>query len=342
MDFKNALITVIDKNGYSVFQDTFRVYAIICDFIGSSPYQVKLTNLFFDIQKEDDLFKIFTEKGLKKGREYLKTIYPKYKEKCSISEFKDVVNPISEIVCPIEYGKLNEVNKNKNNGVAIVKFNKTNDNKTHTSIIEGKKVDLLKRIKLEINADKIFVEYGNKFEILKNSKIITNIKAINYKFGELNGRVDYPDSKVTIRIPQQTILDLLDIESKHGDITIDNTMEVSATKLKTEGSVNVRLKGNSAIINTKNNACINGDLNNVVCNSIHGNIITFFMTNNKKKMNINLKTDKGKILMFFGDRLRRRLTKLIGRTRKIQKKEFVGKCNVSFNITTLRGKIKIY
>ena len=350
MDFKDALNTIIKKNRCEILNDNFRVRSILCDYVGFSPYQIKLVNTFCVIYKEYDLIQIFKDKGLIEGRRYLKTVYPKFVNICNYIDFKEAINPISEIVCPEEYEKYNNTKQpQKVNKVVIVKNASqkvataiTNQNALPKPLNNIKGINIItevKSIKIDYFDDngkpykdvKLYYKSKNYNPISKNSyHIKTDILYINTKKAK---------SDIVIELPLNMKLDSLDIKTNN----INSLIKIDKTNIITElGNVEAHVSGTDLNVNTKS-GMINLNINtiNANCDSKDGTIFFCVFPIQKKKMNVNLSTSSGNILGFLGFKARMKITGLFNKRGLVTSKIKEDKCLVNYRLYAPKGKISI-
>ena len=354
MDFKEALETIIKKNRCEILKDNFRVRSILCDYVGFSPYQVKLVNIFCEIYKEYDLVQIFKDKGLIEGRRYLKTVYPKFINIYTFVDFKEAINPISEIICPDEYLKYNANQSKKANKVVIVK----NVSKKQAPVLTNQPVlsqpfNNIKGINIitEVKSVKIdyFDEKGKPYKHVKlyykNNKNRSPISTKNYS---VKSDILYINSKKTkqelvIGLPVNMKLDSLDIKTNNTNINICSSIKIDKTNIITEsGNVEAQVSGNDLNVNTKS-GMINLNINtiNTNCDSKDGTIFFFVFPIQKKKMNVNLSSSSGNLLGFLGFKARMKITGLFNKRGLVTSKVKENRCQVNYRLYAPNGKISI-
>lgn len=105
MSFKESLNKLVYNHGIEVLNDKFKTRSFLLDCVGSNYYENRLIEHFLLINCIFDLTTLFKKKGLKKSRCFLQEKYENFKYDISKKEYVDSINPIAEIICPIEFAK---------------------------------------------------------------------------------------------------------------------------------------------------------------------------------------------------------------------------------------------
>lgn len=338
MDFKEALNTIINKNRCEIFNDIFRVRSILCDYVGFSPYQTKLVYIFCDIYKEYNLIQIFRDKGLIDGRTYLVSIYSKYKNRCTFVDFKEAINPISEIICPEEYKKYNDRKlTGQSKGIKVIKNSKKRD------FTKKEKKEEFRGLAIKVKAKSLTIEYGDEFAIYNNSNTRIDINKFETDLGVLQLKLNYVKSNITIKVPKNKSFEILNINAASASVNIKDYINVDNCNIETKsGNIDVVINcENFKFKTTLGNVKFTGDLTNIEGSTTSGTISYFLIPKNKDGMTVRLTSFDGDIYGFFAFRLRKRLTSTFFKTRTLITDVSIYGCLVSLYHQTMFGRIKI-
>ena len=354
MDFKDALNAIIKKNRREILNDNFRVRSILCDYVGFSLYQTKLINIFCAIYKEYDLVKIFKNKGLIEGRRYLKAVYPKFVSICTYIDFKEAINPISEIICPDEYLKYNNTKQpQKENKVVIVKNASQKVLPTLTNqIVLPKPLNSIKGINIITEVESVKIDYfddkGKPYKDVKLYYKSKNYNPISTNSYHIKSDILYINTKKTegdivIGLPLNMKLDSLDIKTNRTNIDINSLIKIDKTNIITEsGNVEAQVSGNNLNVKTKSGMIgLNINTINTNCDSKEGGIIFCVFPIQKKKMNVNLSSSSGNIIGVLGFKARMKITGLFNKRGLVTSKVKEDKCVINYRLYAQNGKISI-
>ncbi len=103
MEYKDAIRKLISLYGEEILKDHFLSFSILSDYIGSSIYSKKLLFIFAEVNKKHDLYSLFKNHKLLEARNILTSDFKKGNYNCDSKEFVDALNPISELLNPIEF-----------------------------------------------------------------------------------------------------------------------------------------------------------------------------------------------------------------------------------------------
>ena len=117
MEYSIAIEKLINSYKLDILDNTFLSRSILLDYIGNSIYDKKLVDVFYYINKTNNIKNIFINSSLHEGRKILEGIYQDHKNDITKQEFVDAINPISKIIYPVEY---EEYIKNKVNNKVLV------------------------------------------------------------------------------------------------------------------------------------------------------------------------------------------------------------------------------
>ena len=334
MDFKDALKILIDREGYEIFNNIFRARSLLLDYVRYNPYQIKLIYLFCDIYNYYNLYEIFKEKGLEKARHYLILVFHKYKDSYSFIEYKDAINPISEIIYPEEY-KNSIKEKIIKNEVIIkresVQLYKYQNIKGLNIKVSAKSLRIISNVKDEI---KIYKDSEDKLIDLNKYEYINNNLSINLKKNKNN---------IIINIPKKLHLLNLSIISNNTPIEIPDLIYANKCNITNKKeNILVNLKCNNLSIDNKlGYTYIKGNIRDLNVSSTNGNITFELDTKKRKNINLNIQSNTGCINGIFEESIKMSLIRKLFMKRRMLMKEQINNCKINFNLTTNKGKIRI-
>lgn len=350
MDFKEILEMIVNKDGYEALNDIFRVHSILSDYVTFTPSKNKIISLYSEIYKECNLVDLFKTKGLNEGRKYLISIYPKYKSKCTIDEFKEAINPISYLICPEEYEnyqKVKQENINKNKIIKQVNVVKNNNaNAPQKNQVPTITNDVIKKIKLIYSVGKMTIVYNktDDLEIVSESlKPITPTKQ-TFNNGILNLTILRQGSNIIIKLPKSCKLKKLEIFGEIGSLVMQDKINAKdAVIYLKEGYHYIKVKGENLKVGAQSlSVDLECDIKNLFLNNTNGNVYYNLYLDGKRKANLNLNVLNGNIFGFFYGHSCSRLTRVLFKTRSIHKTVMIGKCEATLNIDAPNGRIRIF
>ena len=121
MNYNDAIIKIIKDNGLDILKQRFITRSILSDYIKDKYQDKKLIDALYYIYEYFDLVEIFEQYGLIKGRIVLKEKYNIISEKCTITDYKNAINPISKYLFPEEFEKANIIKNESKSNITIHK-----------------------------------------------------------------------------------------------------------------------------------------------------------------------------------------------------------------------------
>ena len=289
MDYYSAVQEVISKYGESLLSDSSQswlFYSLISDKIGKDPTGNRFKKIYFELNKEMNIYSIIKDKGLIESRRYFeKRFFDKYHSSYQGNEYVSVINGIIYVIYPSEYHK-NSVNKNVTAEKVKVNSNKVTNNSP------------IKELKLDITCSSVHIYQVNDKEVSISveggPKIPLSMIGDKYliKRQDKNINVFIPIKYKAWNITSQAFVLVI------GDAHIKNKLE--SLRVNSSGFTYFYMNCNTADINVIDGGVkYFGSAHSLNINSKRGYIDIYFTTDTckYKSSSISAHTGKGKISM---------------------------------------------
>lgn len=194
MEYTDAVKKLISLYGEDILKDHFLSFSILSDYLGSSIYSNKLLLIFDEANKRLDLYTLFKEHNLEESRDILSNDFKDYSYNCDFKEFENAIDPIAELLNPLEFKQYKSKMVTKNESVKeveVVKAKKEESKNNSNGLSSNKK--LLENISVSVNhCYKLNICYSkksdNKYYLLK--KIDTHKRPLTISTNELDKNLD--------------------------------------------------------------------------------------------------------------------------------------------------------
>ncbi len=175
MEYTDAIKKLISLYGEDILKDHFLSFSILSDYLGSSIYSNKLLLIFDEANKRLDLYTLFKEHNLEESRDILSNDFKDYSYNCDFNEFENAIDPIAELLNPLEFKQYKSKMVTKNESVKkveVVKAKKEESKNNSNGLCSNKK--LLENISVSVNnCFKLNICYSkkrdNKYYLLKEN-----------------------------------------------------------------------------------------------------------------------------------------------------------------------------
>ncbi len=175
MEYTDAIKKLISLYGEDILKDHFLSFSILSDYLGSSIYSNKLLLIFDEANKRLDLYTLFKEHNLEESKDILSNDFKDYSYNCDFNEFENAIDPIAELLNPLEFKQYKSKMVTKNESVKeveVVKAKKEESKNNSNGLSSNKK--LLENISISVNnCLHFYICYGknsdNKYYLHKAS-----------------------------------------------------------------------------------------------------------------------------------------------------------------------------
>lgn len=326
MNYNDAIIKIIKENGLEILNQRFITRSILSDYVKDNYQDKKLIDALYYIYEQYDIVQIFEQHGLKNGRIELKEKYNTVKEKCTINEYKNAINPISKYMFPTEFQETNQPKEMQAPTVVVTKNKDTTELKKIKLInqipqpVKNPPKPQTKNIKIEIGNYPLQIKRNNKNEIeIYNGNLLIKTKNIPLTNNTLHLDLKNIDckNKITIYIPHKNY-EQLTINNDSLNSNINTTIDISLYNTNLSPNEyyfkNVLINGyyktlnyqglcNELIINSKadySQIFVESKLNRLFINTLKGEVHFNTSPRLKKDINIFIRANIAKIKGTFG------------------------------------------
>ncbi len=194
MEYTDAIKKLISLYGEDILKDHFLSFSILSDYLGSSIYSNKLLLIFDEANKRLDLYTLFKEHNLEESKDILSNDFKDYSYNCDFNEFENAIDPIAELLNPLEFKQYKSKMVTKHESVKeveVVKAKKEESKNNSNGLSSNKK--LLENISISVNNCLIlYICYSkksdNKYYLLK--KIASRKRPLTISTDELDKNLD--------------------------------------------------------------------------------------------------------------------------------------------------------
>ena len=277
MTYKESIIRIYKEYGKDGLDNSYLSFSIISDDVKADYYQKRLAAIFYQINKDDNIFKIFKDKGIVDGRNYFKSIYKsKYKDTCKVEEYMDMINPISEIACPKEY-LLHQPKTIKAVVTPVKKICKTPlIHKNNNVPVVNKPVKKRNDILINGSCNYLFIKVHKKPDITfideKTGQPLSLRRSTDKSGREVLNITTKRDS-VILYLPDWKYNSIeIDVSSAYADITYGNENHLRCNDVMINPGImkhlnmNVKSTGTLNIDHVQSDVSIDGEFNNLSVN----------------------------------------------------------------------------